>query len=120
MMRIAWRLDPQQKGLVCAALEGSLDPDGAKRLREQLLPRLGPETPKLLLDLTQVDWIGSAGVGAFMHLLARVQAHRGSFALFGCAPQVRSVLQVCGLEAILQVSVDEAEARQCLGSDASA
>jgi len=119
MMQIDWKADPERHDTIRASLEGHLDPDAATRLREELLPHLGQETPKLLLDMSRIDWMGSAGVGSLMHLLARAQAHGGALALFGCVPRVRSVLQVCGLEAILNVSDGEAEARQRLGPSAS-
>lgn len=116
MIHITWRVDPAHRDTIHADLTGTLDPDAARRLGDELLPQLGPEAPKLLLDMRQIEWMGSAGVGSLMRLLARAQTHGGALALFGCNPRVLSVLQVCGLEEILNVCDSEAAARQRLES----
>ncbi len=113
-MQVKSGSDAELPGILWARLEGHLDPDGSTRVRDELGPRLGPQSPGLLLDLGGVDWMSSSGVGALMFLLSRVQTHHGSLALFGCVPRVRSVLHVCGLETVLHVCDDEAGAREQL------
>ena len=113
-MRMTCGSDATLPGTVLARLEGHLDPDGAEQMRTQLGAQIGPDAPRLLLDVGGVDWMSSSGVGALMFLLSRVQMHQGALALFGCVPRVRSVLRVCGLETVLQVCDDEAAARERL------
>ena len=79
-----------------------------------MTPRVVPETPSLLFDLSDVEWVSSAGVGAFIQLLARTRAHGGGLALFGCGSRVRTLLRVCGLESALNVRDTALEARDRL------
>ncbi|HZM17417.1 MAG TPA: STAS domain-containing protein [Candidatus Krumholzibacteria bacterium] len=113
-MHVRCRVDPAFPG-TCAALAGHLDPEGAALARDDLAARIAPSTPSLLLDMSAVDWMSSAGVGALMQLRSQVQANQGAIALFGCTPRVRSVLRVCKLENLLNVCDGEDEARQRLG-----
>ena len=117
-MRVSCKIDPAFPG-THAALAGHLDPEGAALAREDLAARIAPSTPSLLLDLSAVDWMSSAGVGALMQLRSQVQAQHGAIALFGCSSRVRSVLRVCGLENLLNVCDGEAEARQRLSGPAA-
>lgn len=112
-MRVTCSLDPTLRS-TCATVAGHMDPDGAARVRDELVAHIGPQTPSLLLDLRAVEWMSSAGVGTLMHLFARVQAHAGRMALWGCVPRVRAILRVCGLESPLNVCETEDEARQRL------
>ena len=109
-MRVTCTADAALGG-TSAVLVGHLDPEGAARARDELVPHIVPQAPSLLLDLRGVEWMSSAGVGALMHLFARVRAQAGSMALWGCVPRVRAVLHVCGLEAPLNVCDSEEEAR---------
>src|SRR5262245_22059756 len=107
-MRVSCKVDPAFPG-TRAALAGHLDPEGAALARDDLVARIAPKTPSLLLDMSAVDWMSSAGV--LMQLRSQVQANQGAIALFGCTARVRSVLRVCGLEKLLNVCDGEDEAR---------
>jgi anti-sigma B factor antagonist len=57
--------------------------------------RLREETaPVLLLDLTKIEWLDSAGVGALVQLLVRRAKGKASLALAGLTPRSNAVLQV--------------------------
>ncbi|HZL85184.1 MAG TPA: STAS domain-containing protein [Candidatus Krumholzibacteria bacterium] len=114
-MDVTCSTDPSLKGTV-VALVGHLDLDGSAQAREAVLPWIVPESPSLLLDLRGVDWMSSAGVRVLMQFLARVQGHGGRFAVVGCAPRVRSILQICGLEAVFALCGSDDEARERLKS----
>ncbi len=112
-MEVTCSVDPVLQGTV-AVLVGHLDLDGSSRARDAVLPCIAPASPSLLLDLHGVDWMSSAGVRVLMQFLARVQGHGGRLAIVGCAPRVRAILQICGLEAVFALCGSEAEARERL------
>jgi anti-sigma B factor antagonist len=77
----------------------------------EMATRVIPDCPSLLLDLSGVEWVSSAGVGALVRLLTRTQSSGGTMAIYGCGPRVRTVLRICGLEKALNVCETGVEAR---------
>lgn len=110
-MHLEWSPDPELQGCTLAAPTGRLDTEGVAGFFDGLAPRLGAESPFLLVDLGGVDWLSSAGVGALARLLKRAQSAGGTMAIFGCESRVRTVLRLCGLEAVFNVCDTAAEAR---------
>jgi anti-anti-sigma factor len=108
-MRVSCTNDVGLPGATIAEVSGSLDMVGSEAFLQALDPRLTPEKPSLLLDLTQVEWVSSAGVGALVRLLTHTRSLKGGFAMYGCGQRVRTVLRICGLEGPLNVQ-DTAEA----------
>jgi anti-sigma B factor antagonist len=50
--------------------------------------------PVMVLDLSKVEWLDSAGVGALVQLLVRRAKGKGSLALAGLSTRSNAVLQV--------------------------
>jgi anti-sigma B factor antagonist len=115
-MELRCQPDGELEGTIVVALKGSLDVQGAVELWESVTPELDSGTPSLLIDLSSVDLITSAGIGALVRLLHRVQSLDGTIALFGPNPRVREVIEVVMLAEIFRLSDTVEEARQHLRS----
>lgn len=113
-MRIDCVPDAEIDRAVLAVASGHLDAQGASEMWEAVSPQLGGSRSCVLVDMTGVDWISSAGVGTLVRLLTRCQALGGGLALFACAPRVRSVLHICGLDVVLNLSEAGDDARRRL------
>jgi anti-sigma B factor antagonist len=75
---------------------------------------LRPEpAPHLVLDMTGVTFVDSAGVGALVSLFVSRKNHGKTFALAGLNQQAKAVIEVSGLTKYLPVftSVEEASAK---------
>jgi len=55
----------------------------------------------LRLDLSEVNFVSSAGIGMLVRFHQQLQAIQGSFAITQASPRVRSVIQLVALEKIL-------------------
>ena len=112
-MRVECSEDPQVPKTLRVTVSGSLDTVGTEKFMAELAGRVIPDCPSLLVDLTSVEWVSSAGVGGLVRLLTRTQSNHSGFAMFGCNPRVRQVLRICGLEGPLNVrdSLDLARER---------
>lgn len=53
---------------------------------------------RLILDLSALDYLSSAGVRALLIAQKAVAARKGKLALLSCRPTVRQVLHICGLD----------------------
>jgi anti-anti-sigma factor len=110
-MRVEWAPDPELERCGLCTPAGRLDTQGAEAFDAALAPQVNAAYPNLLLDLRQIDWLSSAGVGSLARLLRHVQDLGGRLAVCGCQPRVRTVLRICGLEAAFNICDTLAEAR---------
>lgn len=110
-MRVECTPDVDLGRTVLAVAIGHLDAQGANDLWDAISPHLSGQRVSLLIDMAQVDWISSAGVGTMVRLLTRCQALGGNLAVFECAARVRSVLRICGLDVVLNVRDSGEDAR---------
>ncbi len=75
------------------------------------LPKIREESaPHLVLDMSGVNFLDSAGVGALVSLFVSRRNHGKTFALAALAPQATAVVTVAGLQKLLPIAktVDEA------------
>lgn len=112
MTEVTCVADGTLDGVVLATVVGQLDADGAARFWE-VVPSCLDGASSVLVDMSGVGSMTSAGVGVLMRVLSRVRPGGGRLAIFGCNPGVRKVFEICQLENALNVtdSADEARGR---------
>jgi anti-anti-sigma factor len=100
-------------GVSVAALEGDVDLAVVERVEAELDGAAGSSVPSLVVDLTRVTYLDSAGVHLLFKLAHRRHAAGGATRLAVAPGPVRRVLELTGVEATLAMhsSVDEAIAR---------
>lgn len=82
---------------------------------QSFLQSTRPENaPALILDMSRVEFIDSAGVGALVQLFVRRRGLKQNFALAGLSQQGRAVIEVCGLLKLIPCYTTVAEAEQSL------
>lgn len=115
-MQAECRPDGELAGATVVILEGLLDPAGAETLWQAASPRLTATDPSLLVDLSGVNLMTSAGVGVLVRLLHRVESLGGRVALFGAGRRVREVIEVVHLREVLNLcdSIEQARERVSL------
>lgn len=72
---------------------------------------------KMILDLAEVSFIDSAGVGALVRLLGVLRAYGGDLHLCRLSPFVAKVLEVTNLRGVLASYASEQEAAQAFHKD---
>lgn len=82
-------------GIGTARLEGSLDGKTAPEVREQLKPFLAAHD-KLILDLSKVDYLSSAGLRLLLLLYRELSARKGKLVLVGVSEDIRTVMSHTG------------------------
>jgi len=75
--------------------------DAQMLLRETLDPVLEQGFERVVLDLAQVSYLDSAGLGELLRARARAVEHGTALAVRAPSAQVASVLHLTGLDAIL-------------------
>src|SRR5580765_3430704 len=63
-----------------------------------------PATEKWIIDLTHVEYIGSALLGLLVNLRQRVKAGGGKMVLCGLSEHVNKALRTCSLQSLFNIA----------------
>ena len=94
----------EQVGDVMVALAHTtyLDASNAEEFKHDLGPMLD-ENDRVLLDLGEIQFMDSTGLGAILACLRRTGARNGTIKLFGVLPTVRPVFQMSRMSRIVDI-----------------
>jgi anti-sigma B factor antagonist len=90
-------------GLAVVAVVGEIDQATAPRLKTELLTAIARTSPRLVIDLSGVTFIDSAGLTVILAARQRAKAHGGDTYLVGPTKQVRKVLAITSLDRLLEI-----------------
>jgi anti-sigma B factor antagonist len=109
----------RERGLEIVAVAGEIDISTVPRLRERLLA-LAEGGQLLVVDLDQVTFIDSAGLGALIGAARRAAAHGGTLHAVCARPQTRRLLWLTGVDRRIPLSssLDEVVASTAASPDA--
>jgi anti-sigma B factor antagonist len=99
---------------VCRAV-GELDGASAPRLREALTGDPAPD--RLVIDLTGVSFVDSAGLGALIGGIRRTREASGAVAISTPRPGLTRVLRTAGFDRIVPMEPTVEAAAAALGAD---
>jgi len=103
----------EQDGWSVMQVVGEIDVATAPRLREQLIKLVNEERFRIVVDLEEVDFIDSTGLGVLIGARKRVRTHDGDVKLVCTEPRIVKVFEITGLDQVFQIhsSVSDAVAR---------
>ena len=110
-MEIKITRDREMDDALMVRLAGAIEIGVVEQLWKTTSDHVGKDARFLLFDFTDVTVITSAGIGALVRLLVRLQGVGGSLAIFGCSDKICEVFSIVMLRQILQLSGTEDEAR---------
>lgn len=91
-----------------AKLDGKLVLETVSSFLRDMRPQA---SPNLIIDMSGVSFLDSAGVGALVQLFVHRRNHSQKFALASLTPQGMAVMQVAGLLKLMPVFSSVAEAQ---------
>jgi anti-sigma B factor antagonist len=102
--------DGAREGIVILALDGPFTLGNMFQLQSDLRS-LTP--PCLVMDLSSVPYMDSAGLGVMMNYFVSAQSHGRKFLLTGVSDRLRALLEMTKVDNVLQIcdSVEAAEAQ---------
>ena len=91
-------------------LAGEVDLNFAPKVKQSLEAACVRRPERLILDISEVGYMDSSGVGTLVWIYREVQRYGGRFVLVGVQDKVRAVLEITQLEKFFTMfdSVDEA------------
>jgi anti-sigma B factor antagonist len=93
---------------------GEIDVYTAPKLREQLVDLVADGKYHLIVDMQNVDFLDSTGLGVLVGGLKRVRAHDGSLRLVCSQERILKIFRITGLTKVFPIhdTVDEALAAE--------
>lgn len=84
--------------------------EGASTFRDTIKDLAGKGNQKILLNLSEVSYIDSSGIGELVSGFTTVTNHGGQLKLIGLTKRVKDLLQITKLYTVFEVYDDEAQA----------
>jgi anti-sigma B factor antagonist len=94
-----YRLD----GFAVVAVAGEIDVHTAPAFRDEMLTAITDESPRLIVDLTEVPFMDSSGLAALVVALRRARDEGGRVRLVGPTSGPRKVLRIVQLDRVLPI-----------------
>jgi anti-sigma B factor antagonist len=93
-------------GAVVVAVRGDVDVATSPRLREALHQAIGGGASTVLVDMSRMDFIDSAGLGVLIGALKQAKEREVELVLRGLQPSPSKVFSITGLDAVFAVETD--------------
>ena len=81
-----------------------------EELGRQLYALIEDSPPRLMLDLSPVEFMSSAAFGKLISLNSRVRARNGQVLFCNIRPELLQVFHTCHLERVFDIRKDKADA----------
>lgn len=107
------------EGCATVALVGRLDASNAQTLKESLEQLINGGVTHLVVDLSQVPFIDSAGLAALVSALKATRRVGGYVMLSGVQPQARTVFSLTMLDQVFAIHPSIEAALDSLEADTS-
>jgi len=87
-------------------LAGEIDLHVSPIIRRSLNRMIAKKPKQLVVDLSRVSYIDSAGLGAVIEAMREVEAYGGKFAVAGLQETVRSIFKMLKLDQVFSIFPD--------------
>ena len=93
-MRVQINPDKGKLGVFIVIPYGPIDSDTHGELREKIKPLLAPSTKGVVLDLANVDYISSAGLGVLFTLKKTLIENKAELIFCNLKPQIKRLFEI--------------------------
>jgi len=100
-------------GIVRVDLAGRLDAQGTEAIEPKLMDCAGTYR-SVILDMSSVDFLSSAGIRTLLLAAKAVSRRGGKMVITNPAPDVRNVLEIAAVDALIPIHESLEEARSAV------
>lgn len=113
-MRVTCGPDPVNSAIWLVKPSGRLDAHGGTTFQDTVAGKLRPDACRLLVDMSKVEFLSSAGVTVLVRLLTECRRLGGAMSLADCPSHVLTTLKVTTIDRILLVRDTIEDSREAL------
>lgn len=95
---------------IVVELTGAVDLHHTPDLHKTLIGACDERPPRLVVDLGEVSYMDSSGIGTLVEVLRRVNAYKGQLLLSGPNERVRGVFEITRLDKFFRIYSNQSEA----------
>lgn len=104
------QISDEPVGDICVVTaQGRLDGSTSAIFMQRFEVLIVGDRPKLLIDLSGIDFVTSAGLRAVLGIVKKVKAANGILAVCGVQAPVREILDITGLTPMMQIYPQRAD-----------
>jgi anti-sigma B factor antagonist len=104
----------QEDGVDVIALIGEIDASSSIELDLAIAKSVGEGFSRILIDCNSLEYISSAGLGVFMSYIEEFKEQKIKMVLFGMNDRVANTFEILGLNELLAIGKDKAQAKGML------
>ncbi|MEI2464675.1 anti-sigma factor antagonist [Niallia taxi] len=98
-------IDVNEKELdVEIKVAGEIDAYTAPKLKERIYSFSEKDDVRMTIDLSDVNYMDSTGLGVFVGLFKNVRSHDGEFKLIGLSERLIRLFEITGLADIIDIN----------------
>src|ERR1700739_2062394 len=97
---------PRKDHAAVLPLKGEIDLHVSPSVTASLNARIEKKPQRLVVDLSDVTYIDSAGLAALIEAMQKVEGYGGKFLLAGLQETVRSIFEISRLDQVFQIFPD--------------
>lgn len=97
-------------------LDGILNADTASKLDDLLKELSGSDRPCLLMNVSKLTYISSAGIGCFIGIIKLIRSKGGDILFYNMLPKVQRVFRLLDMDDFFQNFTDLEEAMTAFNS----
>ena len=106
----------REAGYAVLSVAGNVDAGTEQRFRDALTSVLAHGVPRIIVDLSRVAFMSSAGIGVLMGVRRVLADAGGSLVLASPHGEVAQVLSITGVAGVIPVAASRADAVAARGS----
>lgn len=84
------------------------------KFEKEVISRIDNEPGNVLIDVSEVVFVDSSGLGALVKIYSKVRVKGLEFVLIGPSEEFKKILKIANLLDLLKICEDEVEAREYL------
>ncbi|MEQ2528719.1 STAS domain-containing protein [Robertmurraya yapensis] len=85
-------------------VHGEIDAYTAPELRDILFPLSKKDEVQMVVDLTNVNYMDSTGLGVFVGIFKNIRAQSGELRLMGLSDRLKRLFEITGLADIMDIN----------------
>ncbi|MFH2036995.1 MAG: STAS domain-containing protein [Candidatus Zixiibacteriota bacterium] len=100
----------EENGVIILEISGRLDLGSGGKLKEEIKKHIDREQTSIHLNLANVEFVNSSGLGALVSIMKEIRLHKGRLTLSDLADYVREIFDITQLSHIFEIFSNEKEA----------
>lgn len=96
----------EKEDITHITLTGEIDAYTAPKVRERLMEEAEGDSVQMTVDLSQVSYMDSTGLGVFVGLFKHLTANNGRLKLVGMSERLQRLFDITGLADIMDINTE--------------